>query len=269
MAILDKVQSQTVGDLLTIENNNNGIDATARQIVSGNGNFTAMKTSKNGVEIKPTATDTARALRVDNKSGNHILSCDATSGQVLAGAGFVPANRNEIVFSANSSESNWAGISANNWYGLNAMGMSPSSAIPTFGTTVSSPDTSYTITNTGHQLPLHSYLINKDIYIDDVTGWIGGDASGAEASDAEIYLMSYDVVTGTGASQGDLSNGVENANATITTPQGYDRMMYINGTVTTALVSGSSARKLLVAVVRFASVAKDYSINLKIGYHYY
>ena len=80
--------------------------------------------------------------------------------------------------------------------------------------------------------------------------------------------MTYDIVTAVGASAGDLSNGVENANVSGNLPGGYARMKYFSGTVNTSYVNASSL-KAMMCMVRFGSVVNDYSIQVKIGYHYY
>lgn len=267
MAITDKLQSQTVNDLLTIENSNNGITSVKKDIVTGNGNVSSASVSTNVFNVQPQATDTTSAFKVSNKAGTHLLSVNSSNNQVLGGINSVPVNRNEVTFNSNSGNTFWLGASAETWYPLNLFGNDPAGALPTFGTTSGSPDTSYTISTTGHQLPLQMYVLNKAIYLDDVTILASGDATATES--LQIYLMSYDIITATGNTEGDLSNGVENADTTVTVTGGYARINYQTATINTALIDASSTPKILMCMVRMSAVVNDFSINVKVGYHYY
>ena len=270
MAITNKTQAGTVNDLLTIENSNSGIGAISKQVKTGNGNLTSASISNNTLVIQPTDSDTTATLGVNNKAGTSIFKVNATSGQVLAGTGGTPANRNEIVYTADGSGLGpWGSLTINTWYPLNSYQANVSHELPTFGTSAGGPSVTYTIATTAMLMPYSFHSLNKSIVIDDFTIFLGGDVAGSETSTATAMVMAYDVVTTVGANAGDFSSGTQIANVTMTLVEGYARMQFFNGTITAPTIeAGSSNIKALCIMLRMGSSVADYSVNAKLGYHY-
>ena len=67
------------------QSDNSGVDATTRNIQSGNGASTAISLSDDVVQVQPITDDTTSAFSVKDKGGNGILSVDTTNSAVKSG----------------------------------------------------------------------------------------------------------------------------------------------------------------------------------------
>ena len=83
MALTGKSPAGTYKDLITLENSNNGVDGTLRNIRTGNGSNTSASISDRALKIK-SATDNTTALDIQNSSGATKFVVDTTNSQVKA-----------------------------------------------------------------------------------------------------------------------------------------------------------------------------------------
>ena len=83
MAIQGKIVSGSYKDILTVSNSNSGVDATTRNVMSGDGSTSGLHVSTNNTLIK-SATNTTTALQVQNADGTNLLQVDSTNSTVKA-----------------------------------------------------------------------------------------------------------------------------------------------------------------------------------------
>ena len=81
MALTGKTPSGTYKDLLTIENSNNGVDSTLKNIRTGNGSNTSATISDRALAVK-SATNNTTAFDVQNASGTSRLLVDTTNDKL-------------------------------------------------------------------------------------------------------------------------------------------------------------------------------------------
>ena len=83
MSLTGKSPSETYKDITYVDNNNNGVTTTLKQVKSGNGSSTALQVSDRSLQVK-SATDNTAALDVQNASGTSKLLVDTTNNYVKA-----------------------------------------------------------------------------------------------------------------------------------------------------------------------------------------
>ena len=103
MAIRGKKVSASYIDILTVSNSNSGVDATTRNVMSGNGATTGLHVSTNNTLIK-SATNTTTALQVQNADGTNLLQVNTTASAVKALGHYVNTNIKEFSMSSGSSK---------------------------------------------------------------------------------------------------------------------------------------------------------------------
>ena len=259
MALTDKLISNTYKDLLQMNNSNNGIDATERVIVDGEGTASALLLSSSDVWVSP-ETDSIRIFQVGDKDSNALLRVDSSNDLVKAGIEQHIVNTNIKEFAMDFTEAN--PVAADTWYGLVSTFNHSDTNELAMGTG-STPATTLTIANTAYLAVKHYWYVPFNISIDSCNVWFGADAAGGDV--VKFSVMSYTVDSANGSTGGDLSSGVENcASPSTITGAGREQAYYQALTVSTADVD---AGKVIMACVAQDGTNADLSVNMQLVYH--
>ena len=84
MSFTGKTKAGSYKDILQMDNSNNGIDTTTRNVKDGEGTQSALHLSDDQVAITPKDSDGTAILKVTNKAGTAILTVDSTNSLVKA-----------------------------------------------------------------------------------------------------------------------------------------------------------------------------------------
>ena len=83
MSLTGKSPSETYKDIAYIDNDNNGVTTSLKQVKTGNGSNTALQVSDRSLQVK-SSTDNTTALDVQNASGTSKLLVETTNNYVKA-----------------------------------------------------------------------------------------------------------------------------------------------------------------------------------------
>ena len=256
MSLTGKSPSETYKDIAYVDNDNNGVTTSLKQVKTGNGSNTALQVSDRSLQVK-SATDNTTALDVQNASGTSKLLVDTTNNYVKANG--VHVNTQYATFGV-SGASLWSTAAANKHMLVPFDNMNPGTPVAIGVST--DPDTSFSIANTADDIVSCYWFIMDNITIDRVVWWSGADAATGDTT--RCHLMSYDIDTDNGSTGGDLSSGVVLADGADITNAGYEQSYYQQMTIQSADVT---AGKVVLFTLRSDSVNSDFSINATIKYH--
>lgn len=254
MSLTGKSPSETYKDIAYVDNDNNGVTTSLKQVKTGNGSNTALQVSDRSLQVK-SATDNVDAFAVRNSSNRDQFLVDTTNSAVYAVGHHV--NTQYAHFSHTFVND---GMAANKHYPIPFGGLF-TTGLQDVGTGTD-PDTSVTMTAGVHKIIVSYWHIMDNITIDRVIWWSGADDATGDTT--RCHLMSYDVDSSNGATSGDLSNGVVLADGADITNDGHEQSYYQQMTIQSADVS---AGKVVLFTFRSDSVNSDYSINATIKYH--
>ena len=259
MSLTGKSPADTYKDLLYVDNNNSGADATTRIVKTGNGSATGLLLSTRHMSFKPDA-DTTTTLTVTDADNNIKLNVDTTNDQVKALGHHINTQYAYFGISPHDSSSMLAG----NHYAIQFQGGNYGSALVPFKMgTGTDPETSITTADANYQrsssLVTCLWYVSDNISIDSVTSLEGADTASGDTT--RIHLMSYDFTSGSTSA---LTNGTLLAHNSDVTNAGSEQAYLSSFTVDSANVS---ATKVIVATFRQDSVNSDYSVNITVKYH--
>ena len=257
MSLTNKALKDTFGDLLELDNSNNGVGSTAKVLKDGKGVSSALKIGTNGAVISPNAD--ADSLLVQNAAGTNLLSVDASASSVKAGVGAARY--------VNSQQINFASFNQDTGAGEHDMMDVDNMLITGVGTNLgTSGDPATSLAVTSYVTVMNKfYYLPYDSIIDNVTAFVTSSAD----NDANVlfHLMSFDISLGNGATTtfGDLSSGTVVADhSTTLTNVNSTHMCSIALTVGGSTVAGG---KVLVATVENDNSDNIYA-KLCVNYHY-
>ena len=259
MSLTGKSPADTYKDLLKVNNNNSGIDSTARIIESGDGSDTAITLSDRTLKVQ-SATDNTTAFNVANSGGSTKFNVDTTNDQVKALGTHV--NTQYAEFSIGNTEATAFSINTHEALCFQNANFGSAGTIPTFGTGTD-PATTFTTadgsgTRASDLVPIMWYVPDA-ISIDSVYGLEGADAATGDTS--RMHLFSY---TFTSGSTSALTSGTLLAHNSDVTNAGSEQAYLTEFTVDSASVA---AGKVILAFFRSDSINSDYSLKIKIKYH--
>ena len=260
MSLTGKTKASSYKDLLQMNNSNNGVDTTTRNVVDGEGTASAISLADDYFYVAPVNDDTTATFLVTDKDGNRILRVDSTNDLVKAGIGQHIVNTNIKEFAMDSQEEN--PHVADTWYALTSTFNHNDANELTMGTGTT-PATTLTISNTAYLAVKHYWYLPFNITIDSCNVWFGADVAAGDV--VKFSVMSYTVDSANGSTGGDLSSGVENCVSPDTiTGAGREQAYYQALTVSTANVD---AGKVIMACVTQDGSNSDLSINMQLVYH--
>ena len=248
---------------------NLGTPTSTTNIQAGDGSATSLNLSDDVLSVQPVNDDSVGTFLCKSQGGSNILAVDTTNSRVLCGSSQIPALTSFKEFGVYDANAGTAGThflmtATGNTHSTGATTWDP----PAFGTGAS-PSTSLAHTTDPRvYFPTYWYLANN-ITLDEVR--VIATAQGDTTMN--FHLMSFDVVTGSGSTAGNLSNGVYNAasgsysNGTpslspITVED--DRMTITTLTINTADISSG---KVVLATYENVGGTDDVSVQLIIKYH--
>ena len=262
MSLTNKTIANTYKDLLQVDNSNNGITTSRKDVKSGDGTTSSMSLSDDSMRIVPQNDDTTATFQVNSNSGTELLKVDSTNTAVKTLGQYV--NTGVQGFGFGSVNSNPA--SANTWTMLGKdMGGQRFNSVPVTMGTGGTPATTYDASggNVASNLVQSIWYVPFNIAIDSVNVWKGADASSGDV--AKYSVMSYTISTANDATGGDLSAGVENCVSPSTlSASGYDRAIYQSLTISTANVD---AGKAICAYVHQDGTNSDLTVSMQLVYH--
>ena len=250
-------------DILHTTNSNTGLSTTIKQITCGDGDTTSLYLSQRNLKVQP-STDTTTNTVIYDADGNALLAVDSTNDIVKAGVGQHTVNTQFKTFSlwdysptagahqalvsspipTTTSDSDYTGdVNGAEW-----------------GGTGTNPATSLTISSAAEQLIPMVWVLKANMTIDEVHYIMSCDAS----STVNLHVCSYDIVTGSGSTAGDLTNGAVLADHASAITVGDDRAS--NGTITIQ-TADVNANKAIVVFAENVGGTDDISVQLNIKYH--
>ena len=257
MALTGKTPSGTYKDLLTIENSNNGVDSTLKNIRTGNGSNTSATISDRALAVK-SATNNTTAFDVQNASGTSRLLVDTTNDQVKALGNHINTQYAHFGLSNSGSSS----FLANTHYTIPFSSNAFTSEEMPFGTGTDAATTfttaEGTATRAGELVPMLWYVPDA-ISIDGVTSIEGADTATGDTT--RMHLFSY---TFTSGATNCLTSGTLLAHNSDVTNAGSEQPYLSTWTVDSAAVT---AGKVILAFFKSDSINSDYSLNIKVKYH--
>ena len=260
MSLTGKSPSATYKDLLKVDNNNSGIDSTARIIESGDGSDTAMSLSDRALAVKSN-TDNTKAFNVANSGGTTKFNVDTTNNQVKALGHHINTQYADFGIASTIS----ANYAANTHYPIpfsaNNQALANQDDI-TFGTSTD-PATTFTTadgasTDASLLVPMLWYVPDA-ISIDAVYGIEAG--SNASGDTTRMHLMSY---TFTSGSRSALTSGTLLAYNSDVVNAGSEQAYLSTWSVSSPTVT---AGKVILAFFRMDTVADDPSVAITVKYH--
>ena len=261
MALTGKSPAGTYKDLITLENSNNGVDGTLRNIRTGNGSNTSASISDRALKIK-SATDNTTALDIQNSSGASKFVVDTTNSQVKSLGTHINTQYARFGIGASSS-SNYV-VDTHHPLPFTSIIIGSTSLQDNlkFGTGTD-PATTFTTadgsdTDASLLVPVLWYVPDS-ISIDSVYHIEGGTASTGDTT--RLHLFSY---TFTSGSTSALTSGTLLAHSNDITNAGSEQAYSGTWTVDSASVT---AGKVILAFFVCDSVNSNYSVNLTVKYH--
>ena len=243
------------------QTSNTGVDATTRNVQTGDGVATSMNVSDDVFGVQPQNDDTTGTMLVKNQGGDNILTVDTTNKKVLVNEGQVAANTQYATFGVNYID--FSNSVADYHMAIPfAMGGGSTTNDVGFGNGTD-PATSFTTANTNGQLAAQLnpmiWILQDNITISSVTCLVGADDATGDTH--RIHLMSYDFTSG---STSCLTNGaVLAASGSDTVNAGNEQIYKEDLTIASANVNSGKA---ILAMFRSDSINSDFSITINVKY---
>ena len=260
MSLTGKTIKNTYKNLLQMDNSNNGVDTTTRNIKDGEGTQSALNLSDDVVLVRPTNDDTTAAFSVLSSGGTSLLAADSTNTKVTVLGNYVNTQYAHFGI-ANDVSDSWL---ANNHHPI-PFGTTMGAIVndqTTFGTGTD-PATSFTTANSNDQrasdIIRYCWYLPDAISIDGVTSIEGAD--NATGDTTRMHLFSY---TFTSGATNCLTSGTLLAHNSDVTNAGSEQPYLSTWTVDSAAVT---AGKVILAFFKSDSINSDYSLNIKVKYH--
>ena len=247
------------------QTSNTGVDATTRNVQTGDGVNTSLSISDDVLQVQPQNDDTTGTMLVKNNAGNNILAVDTTNSKVLTGASQVATNTQYSHFGIDYGT---PGLADDTHYAI-PFNNDSTTSLAAMGTATTSsfndtdPASSLTITSNA-QLWVNCYwYIMDDITIDAVK-WLHS-ADNATGSSTAAHMMAYSVVIDNSSTSGDLSGGVVVADGANITNAGHEQIYYQSMTIQSANVD--AGKVVLFTFCYDDTETTDYAINATVKYH--
>ena len=257
MSLTGKKLKDAYKDILQMDNSNSGVGTSTAVVKDGDGNLSSLYIGDDNVKIQPENDNTSTTFVVANQSGTNVLAVDTTNKECSVNGHYVNTQyKNFGVFDISPTAGNhYPLVAMTGMYSLSGATYTPIS----FGTGTD-PATSATISNVSYTYnPIYWYL-HSNITIDAI--FVMASANGSTT--ANFHLFSYDVVTGSGSTAGNLSNGTLLAHNGSALTLGDDRVSTTTMTIDSADVAAS---KVILAFVENIGGTDDVTVQMEVKYH--
>ena len=260
MSLSGKTLKDTFKDLLQVDNSNNGVDTTLRNIKDGEGTASSLWLSDDVVRVFPTNDNTTSAFNVRANGGGTVFEVDTTNELVKASGNTV--NTQYAQFNIGSTEATQFADDTHQAIPFESANYSLVSVPPAFGTGTD-PATTFTTEDTnglrGCDIVPCLWYVQDAISIDSVVSLEGGDEATGDVT--RMHLFQY---TFTSGSTSCLTEGALLAHNSDVTNAGSEQAYYTSWTVDSAAVT---AGKVILAFFKSDSINSDYAVNIRIKYH--
>ena len=261
MSLTNKTIANSYKDVLQLDNGNNGITTSRKDVKSGDGTISSISLSDDSLRIVPQNEDTTATFQVNAKGGTELLKVDSTNTAVKSLGQYVNTGTKQFSLSSKNAKPS----SADTWTAISAMGTDTFNTAPIEMGTGSTPATTYDVSggNVAHNFVIHLWYVPFNIAIDSCNVWFASDAASGDV--VKFSVMSYTISTANDATGGDLSAGVENCVSPATvTSAGYEQAYYQALTISTANVDSGKA---IMACVQQDGTNSDLTVNMQLVYH--
>jgi len=256
MSLTGKSPSETYKDIAYVDNDNNGVTTTLKQVKSGNGSSTALQVSDRSLQVK-SATNNTTALDVQNASGTSKFLVDTTNNYVKANGEHVNTMYQEFgVFDFNPQTINY-------YYPLpcNILSSANDTYEPISDMMGTGPATSLDISSVtsfgAENLVASMWYLHDNITIDSAKAF-----ATSSGHDLGCKIFSYDIVTSSGSTGGDLSNGTQLCTGNV--PSSNNALTIAGLTISSANVSSG---KVILAMLRNETGTNQFTAKIQIKYH--
>ena len=261
MSLTGKSPADTYKDLMYVDNNNSGVDSTARAIKTGEGSSTSLKVTDRNLIVKST-TDSFVALSVQNSSGTAKFNVDTINNGVKALG--VHVNTQYAYFGIGNVDSSIFVINTHHPvpFHSNSVGSSGIQDNITFGTSTEPATTFTTADGTGTHSALLvpvMWFVPDNISIDGVYSIEGADDGTGDTT--RMHLFSY---TFTSGSTSALTSGTLLARNSDVTNAGSEQAYLSTWTVDSASVSSG---KVILGFFRMDSSTENPAVSITVKYH--
>ena len=261
MSLTNKTIANSYKDLLQMDNSNNGVDTTAKQVKDGEGTLSALFLFDDGASIRPVNDDSTSVFMVLSQDGSKIpLLVDTTNDLVKASGNIV--NTQYATFSIGNTQSSYNSADTHHPIPFSNAVYGVSNLAPAFGTGTD-PATTFTTADSNEErasdLVPCLWYVNDDISIDAIKSIEGADAATGDTT--RMHLFSYDFTSGATSC---LTNGTLLGHNSDVTNAGSEQPYLSTWTVDSAAVS---AGKVILAFFKSDSINSDYSIQVTVKYH--
>lgn len=259
MSLTGKSPSETYKDITYLDNSNNGVTTSLKQVKTGNGGSTALQVSDRALQVK-SATNNTTALDVQNASGSSKLLVDTTNDYVKANGVHVNTMYKQFMAYDMSPTAGYHLPMASAEAGIPSISGDASYSVVGFG---NSADPATTFDISGHaaypnSASLAYWYITDNMYIDSIRVL----ATAASNVDLNFHVMSYDLDTST--NYGDLSNGTLLAHIGSSLAATGSTMKTDTLTIDSASVT---AGKIVLAFIENETDTSDITAQLNMKYH--
>jgi hypothetical protein len=246
-------------DLLKISNSNSGLTTSAQEVYDGLGNKSALKLSKDHVNIQPQNANTTSTFKISNLAGGTRFEVDTTN---------TTAKFNSVHL--NTMSKRWSCFDISPTQGAHhvmalggAVGSEDSGSAdwaPTsLGTGTDPATTLSTAADAAVNILPAIWWLDYSINIDSVTVL----AQAAASTDLNFHIMKYTMATGSGAGAGDFSSGAVVCDGSALAVDD-DRIVKQAMTIGTSAVAVNS---VLVCTVENVGGTDDVSATVEMTYH--
>ena len=239
-------------------------DNNLHTVQDGIGTSSSLHIATGKVNVKPSSNNSG-TLTVQNSSGTNILSVNTTDQEVLVNSGQYVANtqfKEFGIYEISPTQGHHNAMISQP--GFTAVSGSSYAVVSTGNS--DNPDTSLTVVGAGEFITPIYWYIPCNLTLDSVNYLAQCDAS----STVNLHLMQYDVVSGSSATAGDLSNGTvlacNGSAADNLTPitVGDDRVSIGNLTILSSTISSG---KIVLATIENIGGTDDITGQINLQYH--
>ena len=258
--ISQKTLGAIYGDLLHVDNSNNGVTTTLKDLKSGEGTVSCVSISDDAALVKPQNDDTSTTFKVSSLGGTALFTVDSTNSKVSALGNYI--NTQYAYFSIGYTESTNFATDTHQAIPFQSANYGLLTFPPAFGTGTD-PATTFT-TSDGNgtrasDIVACMWYVSDNISIDSVTSIEGADVATGDTT--RMHLFSYTFNSG---STSCLASGTLLAHNSDVTNAGNEQAYLSTWTVDSA---SATAGKVILAFFRSDSINSDYTVNIKVKYH--
>ncbi len=257
MSFVGKKFKNAYGSFLNTNADNNGISISEKAIKDGLGTSSSCTIGKDTLKVRPSA-DSTEVFSVKDKDGNNLFKVDSSNNKVLTGVSQVYSNtmyKEFGVYDLDPTLNVYYPLPCNTTWENNDAFEADDDIMGT------GPATSLDISSVGgfgaEVLIASIWYLPDNITIDSAKAF--GTASG---HDLGCKIFSYDIVSSSGATGGDLSNGTELCTGNIPTTNNA-----LNIATLTVSSANVTAGKVILAMIRNETGTNNFTARIQIKYH--